>query len=202
MCMKAIAYYRVSTTKQGVSGLGLEAQQSAVEQYCNGKYQIVNSYIEVESGKRNNRPKLLAALEECKKKGSTLIIAKLDRLGRNVAFIANLMEAKVEFIACDNPHANRLMLHIMAAFAEHEREMISKRTKEALKAAKMRGVKLGNPAISEHNKSAGLKAAKSFELIIKTLLSKNKTVRQIASHLDIHPTQAQRYIKRLNLTKS
>jgi len=201
VCMKAIAYYRVSTTKQGVSGLGLEAQQSSVEQYAQGKYQIVNSYIEVESGKKNNRPKLLLALEECKKKGYTLIIAKLDRLGRNVAFIANLMEAKVEFIAVDNPHANRLMLHLLAAFAEHEREMISKRTKEALKAAKMRGVKLGNPAIAEHNKANGLKAAKSFELIIKTMLSKGKTVKQIAKHIDLHPTQTQRFIKRLGLSK-
>lgn len=193
--MKAIAYYRVSTTKQGVSGLGLEAQQSAVEQYAKGKYNIINSYVEIESGKRNNRPKLLEALEECKRSNATLIIAKLDRLGRNVVFIASLMESKIDFVCVDNPHANKLMLHIMAAFAEHEREIISQRTKDALKAAKKRGTKLGNPK----NSSIGQDNALYFEADILRLKAEGKTVKKIAQMLDIHPTQAQRFIKRLGL---
>ena len=193
--MKAITYYRVSTVRQGMSGLGLDAQQHAVESYAKDKYEIIGSYTEIESGKKNNRPKLLEALEQCKKLKATLIIAKLDRLGRNVAFIASLMESKVDFIAVDNPHANKLMLHIMAAFAEHEREMISNRTKEALRAAKKRGKVLGNRA----SKQQGLENAQQYELIIKSMKSKGQTVKEIAKYIGVHPTQAQRYISRLNL---
>lgn len=144
---KFIAYYRVSTDRQGRSGLGLEAQQEAVTTYLNGgNWNLVKEYTEVESGKRHdNRPQLAAALAACRKHKATLVIAKLDRLARNVAFIANLMEAKgVEFVAVDFPTANRLILHIMAAFAEHERGMISARTKAALAAKKARGEPLGN----------------------------------------------------------
>jgi len=141
---KFIAYYRVSTDRQGISGLGLEAQKKAVTDYLNGgENNLLAEYTEIESGKSSRRPKLIEALESCKKHKATLVIAKLDRLGRNVAFISSLMESKVDFIAVDNPHANRLMLHMLAAFAEHEREQISKRTKEALAAAKKRGVVLG-----------------------------------------------------------
>jgi DNA invertase Pin-like site-specific DNA recombinase len=140
-----IAYYRVSTDRQGASGLGLEAQRDTVTRFI-ATGQLVAEYTEIESGKKHtNRPQLLAALQECRKRRATLIIAKLDRLGRNVAFISALMESGAEFVCCDNPHANRLMLHMLAAFAEHEREQISQRTKAALKAAKARGVKLGNP---------------------------------------------------------
>ncbi len=110
----------------------------------------MSEYTEVESGKRHkNRPQLLAALAECRKKKVTLLIAKLDRLARNVAFISAMMEGAVDFICCDNPHANRLMLHMLAAFAEHEREAISLRTKSALAQAKLRGVVLGNPRLHE-----------------------------------------------------
>ena len=141
---KYIAYYRVSTDRQGKSGLGLEAQRSAVMDYLNGgKWDLMAEYTEVESGKRNDRPELATALEACKRQKATLIIAKLDRLARNVAFIANLMDAGVEFIAVDFPQANRLTLHILAAVAEHEREMISQRTKAALQASKARGTRLG-----------------------------------------------------------
>lgn len=140
-----IAYYRVSTDRQGASGLGLEAQRSAVLHHV-GAAHLAAEYTEVESGKKHtNRPQLLAALQECRRKKATLVIAKLDRLGRNVAFISALMDSAAEFICCDNPHANRLMLHMLAAFAEHEREQISQRTKAALAAAKAKGVKLGNP---------------------------------------------------------
>jgi DNA invertase Pin-like site-specific DNA recombinase len=139
-----VAYYRVSTEKQGRSGLGLEAQQEAVRTHLNGgNWRLVDEVVEVESGKRNDRPKLAEALRLCRLHGATLIIAKLDRLARNVAFISNLMESGVEFTAVDFPQANRLTVHILAAVAEHEREMISKRTKDALAAAKARGVKLG-----------------------------------------------------------
>jgi DNA invertase Pin-like site-specific DNA recombinase len=139
-----VAYYRVSTEKQGRSGLGLEAQQEAVRSYLNGgDWQLMAEVVEVESGKRNDRPRLAEALRLCRLHGATLIIAKLDRLARNVAFISNLMESGVEFTAVDFPQANRLTVHILAAVAEHEREMISRRTKDALAAAKARGKKLG-----------------------------------------------------------
>jgi DNA invertase Pin-like site-specific DNA recombinase len=141
---KFVAYYRVSTQRQGRSGLGLEAQQAAVRDYLNGgDWRLVGELTEVESGKRSDRPKLAEALKLCRLHSATLIIAKLDRLARNVAFISNLMEAGVEFHAVDFPQANRLTVHILAAVAEHEAKVISERTKAALAAAKRRGVKLG-----------------------------------------------------------
>lgn len=145
MSQKFIAYYRVSTDRQGQSGLGLDAQRTAVLHHIPEHNELIAEFTEIESGKKSDRPQLAAALAACKKQKAKLIIAKLDRLARNVAFIANLMESGVEFLAVDNPHANKLMLHMLAAFAEHEREQISKRTKEALAAAKMRGTRLGNP---------------------------------------------------------
>jgi DNA invertase Pin-like site-specific DNA recombinase len=130
---KFVAYYRVSTEKQGRSGLGLEAQQEAVRTYLRGgDWQLMAEVVEIESGKRNDRPRLAEALRLCRLQGAVLIIAKLDRLARNVAFISNLMESGVEFTAVDFPQANRLTVHILAAVAEHEREMTSKRTKDAL----------------------------------------------------------------------
>ena len=144
---KYINYLRVSTDRQGKSGLGLEAQREAIDNFINGgKWALLREFVEIESGKKNDRPELKAALELCRKTGAKLVIAKLDRLARNVAFISNLMETNVDFVACDFPEANRLTIHILAAVAEHEREMISKRTKEALQAAKARGVTLGSPA--------------------------------------------------------
>lgn len=141
-----VSYVRVSTAQQGKSGLGLEAQQAAVAAFLNGgDWQLVGEFVEIESGKRNDRPKLAEAIRLCRKLKATLVIAKLDRLARNVAFISNLMEGGVEFVAADMPLANRLTIHILAAVAEHEREMISQRTKVALQAAKARGVKLGAP---------------------------------------------------------
>jgi DNA invertase Pin-like site-specific DNA recombinase len=149
-----IAYYRVSTDRQGISGLGLEAQKASVLAHtATGK--LIAEFTEIESGRKHtNRPQLLAALAECRKRRATLVISKLDRLGRNVAFISALMESQIEFVACDNPHANRLMLHMLAAFSEHEREQISQRTKAALAAAKARGVVLGNPRPLEALKAA------------------------------------------------
>src|SRR4051795_3500540 len=130
---KWVAYYRVSTQKQGASGLGLEAQREAVAGYLNGgDWQLAAEFTEVESGRKNDRPELAKALVACRRIGATLIIAKLDRLARNVAFVSNLMESGVEVTAADFPTANRLAVHILAAVAEHEREMISARTKAAL----------------------------------------------------------------------
>ena len=145
-----VAYYRVSTDRQGASGLGLDAQRATVARHLNGQGQFIAEYTEIESGRRHtNRPQLLAALEECRKRRAVLLIARLDRLARNVAFIANLMESGADFVAVDMPQATRLTIHILAAVAEHEREMISKRTKAALAEAKRRGTRLGNPRIEE-----------------------------------------------------
>jgi len=139
-----VAYLRVSTDKQGRSGLGLEAQQAAIDAFLRtGDHLIQPPFVEVESGKKDDRPQLEAAITLCRKTGATLLIAKLDRLARKLSFIANLLDSGVEFTAVDMPNANRLTVHIMAAMAEHEREMISTRTKAALQAAKVRGVKLG-----------------------------------------------------------
>lgn len=146
-----VSYLRVSTARQGASGLGLEAQRSAVQAYLvSGGHQLAAEFVEVESGKRDDRPQLAAALAACRLHRATLVIAKLDRLARNVRFIAGIMDSGVDFLACDMPHANRLTLHLMAAMAEHEAMAISERTKAALAAAKARGVKLGNPNGAAH----------------------------------------------------
>ena len=145
--MRAVAYYRVSTVSQGRSGLGLEAHKQAVESLCvaRGWELIAPPFMEVESGKRADRPELLKALHRARVTGATLVVAKLDRLSRNVAFLAALQESGVKFIAADMPEANELTVHIMAAVAQAERKAISKRTTEALQAAKARGQVLGNP---------------------------------------------------------
>jgi DNA invertase Pin-like site-specific DNA recombinase len=141
-----VAYYRVSTDRQGQSGLGLEAQRKAIADYLNGgAWELVSEFTEIESGKKSDRPELTLAIEACRKHKARLVIAKLDRLSRNLAFIATLMESGVEFVAADMPFANKLTIHILAAVAEHEREAVSERTKAALAAAKARGTRLGNP---------------------------------------------------------
>lgn len=161
---KFVAYYRVSTARQGRSGLGLEAQKEAVRSHLNGgNWNLVAEVVEIESGKRSDRPKLAEALRLCRLHNATLIIAKLDRLARNVAFISNLMESGVEFVAVDFPQANRLTVHILAAVAEHEAKAISIRTKDALAAAKARGVKLGGdrgnlPAVAAQGRAVSLRA--------------------------------------------
>jgi len=141
---KFIAYYRCSTARQGASGLGLEAQKKAVLDYLNGgSWELLAEYVEVESGKRsNNRPKLQAALNHCKITGATLVINKVDRLARNVAFVSALMESKIDFIITEMPSATPVTIHLIVAIAEEEARMISMRTKAALAASKER-VKAG-----------------------------------------------------------
>lgn len=155
-----IAYYRVSTDKQGKSCLGLDAQKEAVRVFLNGA-PLAEELVEVESGRKDDRPKLAEAMALCRKLKAKLVIAKLDRLSRDVAFISALMKSGVEFIAADMPDANKLTLHIMAAIAEHEREMISQRTKAALQAAKARGVKLGTPANLAKSQGNAVRAAEA-----------------------------------------
>lgn len=165
-----IAYYRVSTEKQGASGLGLDAQRAAVAQYINNPAMLKAEYTEIESGKSHmNRPQLLAALDHCKKLKATLVIARLDRLARNVAFISNLMEAGVNFIACDMPTATKFTIHIYAAVAEQERDIISKRTIAALEQAKKRGITLGNPRIHEARAKAMRNIKRTPEHVIKLI---------------------------------
>ena len=145
MSAKLVAYVRVSTEKQGASGLGLEGQRASIEAYAKQTAgAVVAVYVEVESGKRSDRPQLARALSHAKRAKATLVVAKLDRLARNVAFLSRLLESGAEFIACDNPTANRLTVHILAAVAEAEAKATSDRTKAALAAAKARGTLLGS----------------------------------------------------------
>lgn len=157
---KFIAYYRVSTDRQGRSGLGLEAQRTAVQEFLNGgRWELIAEFQEVESGKRNDRPELEKALHRCKVTGATLVIAKLDRLSRDAHFLLGLQKAGVRFKCADMPEVDSLTIGVLALVAQREREMISKRTKEALAAAKSRGVKLGNPRGAQHLKGLGNRAA-------------------------------------------
>jgi DNA invertase Pin-like site-specific DNA recombinase len=163
--MKIVAYYRVSTKRQGIGGLGIEGQRAAVEAFAktNGA-KIVGSYKEVESGKRKDRPEFAKALGHARLSKATLVVAKLDRLARNVAFTASLMESGVDFVACDNQHANRLTIHILAAVAEGEAKAVSERTKAALAAASRKGVALGSAREGhwdgrEDRRTLGLKRA-------------------------------------------
>lgn len=144
--MKAVAYYRVSTASQARSGLGLEAQRRAVADMCVAQgMEIIAEFTEVESGKKADRPELSEALRRAKLTGATLVVAKLDRLSRSVAFLSTLQDSGAKFVAADMPEANELTVHLLAAVAQAERKAISKRTKDALREAKERGVKLGNP---------------------------------------------------------
>ena len=142
---KYIAYYRVSTQKQGISGLGLDAQRTDVNRFISRGGELVAEYQDIESGKKNNRPSLINAINEAKKQGATLLIAKLDRLSRNASFILTLRDSRVDFVCCDMPDANSLTIGIMAILAQDEREKTSQRTKAALAELKRQGKKLGSP---------------------------------------------------------
>lgn len=192
---KFIAYHRVSTAKQGQSGLGLEAQQIAVAAYLNGgAWELIMEFQEVETGKGADplakRPQLRAALKACRDHGATLIIAKLDRLARNVHFVSGLMESKVKFVACDMPEANELTIHIMAAFAEHEAKRIGQRTKDALAVARGHGVVLGKagaanlrPNIQERQHAANAFAEK-LRPLFESMRARGLSQRGIVTELN------------------
>jgi DNA invertase Pin-like site-specific DNA recombinase len=207
-----VSYLRVSTARQGGSGLGLEAQREAVSSFALSRgAKIVAEFVEVESGSRRDRPELAGAIKQAKASGAVLLIAKLDRLARSVAVISSLMEAGVEFLAVDNPHATRLMLHLLAAFAEHERGEISARTKAALAAAKARGVVLG--ANGRRLACEAVQDAVQFRRLHRNALDEIRasgatTLRQIAAALNArdipsreggswHPGNTARLLKRL-----
>ena len=185
---KAIAYYRVSRKRQENSGLGLEAQQYSVEVFAKqNHYKIINEIIETESGWRNGRKGIKTALKECQESNAVLLIAKLDRLSRSVAFISALILSKVSFKAIDHPNADKFTLHILAAVAEKEREDIIFRTTAALAAAKRRGVKLGKYAkvLSRKNKKKAQLFAKKMTPIIQKLRLKGiVTMRAITDELN------------------
>ena len=143
--MKYVCYYRVSTKSQGKSGLGLGDQKMIVERFLREGDVILEEYTEVESGRKSARPKMLEAIRACQKNGAKLLIAKLDRLSRNVAFVMTLRDSGVDFVACDLPDANTLTVGIMVTFAQHEAERGSERTKAALAQKKAQGFKLGKP---------------------------------------------------------
>lgn len=183
-----VTYFRVSTDRQGRSGLGLDAQRVAVASYVIGR-KLLSECIEIESGRKNDQPQLAAALILCRLHKAQLVIAKLDRLARSVALVSSLMESGVEFVAADMPEANRFMLHIMAAVAEHEREMISQRTRDALVAAKARGTRLGNPRpdLAAMRSAISYRVAK-FQVgvlpVIKALRAEGQSLRAIAADLN------------------
>lgn len=221
---KYVAYLRVSTQKQGYSGLGLEAQREIIEKHLKDKKPIAE-FVEVESGRHNDRPKLKEALELCRKTGANLIVAKMDRLSRNVAFTSQLLESDVEIVFCDFPQANKMMIHIVSAIAQYEAELTATRTRQALQAKKSRGCKLGNPehlmdkheeAIEASNKTNRKKAHenpnnKRAVALLRSLVKQGLSLQQMADTLNdegfqtskgykFQPTTVQRLIKRYNLT--
>jgi DNA invertase Pin-like site-specific DNA recombinase len=185
---KFVSYLRVSTQRQGASGLGLEAQRKAVMDYLNGgRWVLLGEFVEIESGRKADRPELRRAMELCKAEGATLVIARLDRLARNVHFISGLMESGVEFVAVDNPHATRLILHVMAAFAEEEARQIRARTKAAIAAARARGVewgKFGKVLARQNAEAAKARAVELAPAVAEIRAAGIVTVRGIAEELN------------------
>lgn len=192
-----VAYLRQSTVKQKVSGLGIEAQREIIKNYIKDRA-VVCEFIETESGKKSDRPKLREALAMCRKTNSTLVVAKLDRLSRNVAFTSKLLESDVEIVFCDFPEANRLILHIISSIAEYEANLISQRTKQSLQAKRQRGVKLGKPdnllskhkeAIENSCKTNRMKAESNLNnmraiALLRSLHSEGKTLSEMTTLLN------------------
>lgn len=218
-----VAYLRVSTRKQGYSGLGLEAQKEIIEKHLKDKTPIAE-YVEVESGRHNDRPKLKEALELCRKTGANLIVAKMDRLSRNVAFTSQLLESDVEIVFCDFPQANKMMIHIISAIAQYEAELTASRTKQALEAKKRQGYKLGNPehllnkldeAVRKSNETNRKKARdnpnnKRAVAMLEGLVKQGLSLQKMADILNEHgfitsrgykfkPVTVGRLIKRYNM---
>lgn len=207
-----VPYYRVSTQRQGESGLGLEAQQRAVAAFCTARGgEVLAEFAEVESGRKNGRPKLGEALAFCRRKKATLLIAKLDRLARNVFFISGLMESGVEFLAVDQPTKDRFMLHIQAAFAEEECRRISERTRAAMLSAKLRGVVIGETGRvrAKLYEAVARGEAQNYRVIVDEIRDgRNLGVRQVRDELNVrgipspgggrwHLPNTQRLLKRL-----
>lgn len=193
-----VAYYRVSTKRQGASGLGLEAQKQQVQDYLNGgQWELLEEFTEVESGRRNTRPELSKAIEFAQMMGATLVVAKLDRLSRDAAFLLKLRDDDVDFVCADLPDVNRMTVGVLALVAEYEAEQISKRTKAALAAAKARGKKLGTDnsaalrAAGKGNRDAVAKIkadadkqARRKATLVRQLLNDGKNAGQIAEHMN------------------
>lgn len=194
-----VAYLRVSTQKQGYSGLGVEAQKQLIHNYLSDKIPIAE-YIEVESGRKTDRgrPKLKEALELCRKTGAKLIVAKLDRLARNVAFLSQLLESDVDIVFCDFPQSNKMVLHILAAISQYEAELVATRTKQALAAKKAQGYTLGNPehlmdkldeAVAKSVETNKRKAEenpnnKRTAAMLKVLAKEGRTLQEMADYLN------------------
>ena len=213
---KWVAYYRVSTQRQGESGLGLDAQRTVVQTFLSGRGgEVVGEFTETESGKKaSNRPQLQAAMDICRKQRATLVIAKLDRLARNVHFISGLMESGVDFVAVDQPTKDRFMLHVQAAFAEEEARRISMRTKEALAAAKRRGTDIGatGRALAARHKAEAIERAHALAPVVALIRAQGfRKVREIRDQLNLrgypspgagrwHLPSVHRLLKRLEST--
>src|SRR3954454_1949690 len=224
--MKVITYYRVSTAGQGRSGLGLDAQRAEVARYCqNRSCDVLAEYQDVESGKRNERPALGKALHHAKVTGATLVVAKMDRLSRNAAFLLTLRGSRAKFVAADNPDVNDMTVGILAVVAEGEREAIATRTREALQAAKARGVRLGNPngaaalrraakgntaALAAIRRGADGHASEIAPIIDHLRAEGRQSLRELASALNErhirtprggawHPTSVKNLLARINL---
>ena len=200
MSASAVAYYRVSTAKQGQSGLGLEAQRASVLSYASSQgLTVVEEFTEVETGTRKRRrPQLEEALAHTRRVGGTLLIAKLDRLARNVAVVATLMESGVRFVAVDMPEADNLTIHVMAAVAEREAQLISSRTKAALGARKARGLKLGKPENltlearklgAETSRQRAIRDMRTVAAYAGALRKQGMTLRAVAAELERHGFQ-------------
>ena len=195
--IKYVAYLRVSTQKQGYSGLGLEAQREIIHNYLHNTIPI-SEYVEVESGRKSDRPKLKEALSQCRKEGAILIVAKLDRLARSVSFLSSLLESDVDIVFCDFPQANKMVLHIISAISQYEAELTAARTKAALQAKKARGFRLGNPehlldkheeAIQNSIKTCKAKADsnpnnKRAIALLRTLVKEEHTYKEMAEILN------------------
>lgn len=220
-----VAYLRVSTQKQGYSGLGLEAQREIIHNYLRDK-QPIFEYVEVESGRKTDkgRPKLKEALTQCRTYGAKLIVAKLDRLARNVSFLSALLDSDVEILFCDFPQANKMVLHILASISQYEAELISTRTKQALAAKKAKGCRLGNPehllgkhqaAIEKSNQTNRQKALdnpnnKRAVAMLRILVGQGMTLKEMTEMLNkegfttskgyaFRPSQVYKLLQRYNL---
>lgn len=181
-----IAYFRVSTDRQGKSGLGLDVQKERVKAFVEDESQILNEYVEIQSGKRDKRIELENALKECRKTNSSLLIHKLDRFSRKVSFISNMMERGVNLVVVDMPNATDFQLHIYAALSQEERRQISERTKEALRQAKLRGTKLGEygKVLAKKNHEGAIKFSHGYKDLVTGLIDEGRGYTSIANYLN------------------